>query len=264
MGFIEFVNTGSHRPGAFGEIFVMFNVRAFCLGKAHEEVIKTIVHHGTFLVTEDGEKTLELPEPFNIHVGTPFEDYMVSPYNMFGERAMGQYVHDLLNGSESDFVYTYHDRLFDYPRRDDIGSMRGDGRGDGIDQVAYIIEKLRSDPTSRRAEGITWFPEYDAVSKNPPCLQRIQCMTRDGVLNMHVEFRSNDMLSALGANMYALAHLQKHIADTLSLSVGWYSHTSVSAHLYYERDHEELMKYVNGLGLADLIKKLDNCAYISI
>jgi thymidylate synthase len=242
----------------------MFNVRAFCLGKAHEEVIKTIVRHGTFLVTEDGEKTLELPEPFNIHVGTPFADDMVSPYNMFGERAMQQYVHDLLEGSENVFAYTYHDRLFDYPCRDDSGSMRGDGRGDGIDQVAYIIEKLRSEPTSRRAEGITWYPEYDAVSKNPPCLQRIQCMVRGGVLNMHVEFRSNDMLSALGANMYALSHLQKQIADALGLPVGWYSHTSVSAHIYYQRDHEELMKYVHGLGLADLIKKLDNRAYITL
>ncbi|WP_062397959.1 hypothetical protein [Methanogenium cariaci] len=148
----------------------MFNVRAFCLGKAHEEVIKTIVKHGTFLVTEDNEKTLELPEPFNIHVGDPFADYMVSPpHNMFGERAMQQYVHDLIEGTDNEFVYTYHDRLFDYPRRDDTGNPRGNGDGDGIDQVAYIIEKLRSDPPrpgGRR--GITWYPEYDDVSDNPP------------------------------------------------------------------------------------------------
>jgi hypothetical protein len=38
----------------------------------------------------------------------------------------------------------------------------------------------------------------------------------------------------------------------------------VSAHIYYQRDHEELMKYVHGLGLADLIKKLDNRAYITL
>ncbi len=266
LGGIESVYTGGHRyqPGASGEISVMFNVRAFCLGKAHEEVIKSIVQKGKFLVTEDGEKTLELPEPFNIHVSEPFADYMVSPYNMFGERAMQQYVHDLIRGTDSEFVYTYHDRLFDYPRRDETGNPRGDGDKDGIDQVAYIIEKLRSDPSSRRAEGITWYPEYDDGSKNPPCLQRIQCLVRDGALNMHVEFRSNDMLSALGANMYALAHLQKHIADALGLPVGWYSHTSVSAHIYYKRDHEELMKYIKGLGLRDQIKKLDNSAYIKM
>ncbi|WP_421909210.1 thymidylate synthase [Methanolacinia petrolearia] len=229
----------------------MFNVRAFSLGKTHEEVIKTILKHGKYLVTEDGEKTIELPEPLNIHVKNPFEDYMISPFNMFGEGAMRQYVNDLLNGTENEFVYTYHDRLFDYP----VGDLefRGDGDGKGIDQVEYLIEKLKAEPNSRRAEAITWFPPKDDQSDNPPCLQRIQCFVRDGRLNMHVDFRSNDMLSALGANMYALVHLQKMIADRLEADIGWYSHTSVSAHMYHERDHDELMKYVKGLGLeADL------------
>ena len=229
----------------------MFNVRAFSLGKAHEEVIKTILKHGKYLVTEDGEKTIELPEPLNIHVKNPFEDYMISPFNMFGEGAMRQYVNDLLNGTENEFVYTYHDRLFDYPVGE--SEFKGDGDGNGIDQVEYIVEKLKTEPNSRRAEAITWFPPKDDRSDNPPCLQRIQCFVRDGRLNMHVDFRSNDMLSALGANMYALVHLQKMIADRLEADVGWYSHTSVSAHMYHERDHEELMKYVKGLGLeADL------------
>jgi thymidylate synthase len=223
----------------------MFNVRSYCIGKAHEEVIKTILKYGRFLLTEDGEKTLEMPEPLNIHVGDPFADYMISPHNMFGAGAMRSYVRDLLEGSDSEFVYTYHDRLFDYPRPDG-----GEGDGRGYDQIAYIVEKLHDEPASRRAMAITWFPEKDMASANPPCLQRMQCFVRDEKLNMHVEFRSNDMLSALGANMYALAHLQKSIADALGVAPGWYSHTSVSAHLYYERDHEELMRYVNGLDLA--------------
>lgn len=231
----------------------MYNVRSYCIGKAHEEVIRTILKHGVFLMTEDGEKTLELPEPLTIHIGDPFAEYMISPHNMFGKQAMQQYSKDLLSGSESDFVYTYHDRLFDYPREAGEG-FSGDGDGNGIDQIDYIVRKIREEPTTRRALGITWFPVKDSSSDHPPCLQRIQCLSRDGKLNMHMEFRSNDMLSALGANMYAIAHLQKHIADNLGLAVGWYSHTSVSAHLYYERDREELMRYVNGLSLRELVR----------
>jgi thymidylate synthase len=49
-------------------------------------------------------------------------------------------------------------------------------------------------------------------------------------------FRSNDMLSAAGANMYALAHVQKSIADQLELPVGSYEHISISPHIYYIRD----------------------------
>jgi len=235
----------------------MYNVRTYCIGKAHEEVIKSILKHGDFLMTEDGEKTLELPEPLNIHIKDPFTDYMISPHNMFGERAMEQYVHDLLEGTESDFVYTYHDRLFDYPKTEGE-SFIGDGDGRGYDQIEYIINKLKEAPSSRRATAITWFLPKDEISRNPPCLQRIQCFVREGRLNMHLEFRSNDMLSALGANMYALAHLQKKIADALGLPCGWYSHTSVSAHIYYVRDHEELSKYVKGLGLEDWVRGLEN------
>jgi thymidylate synthase len=244
----------------------MYNVRAYCIGKAHEEVIKTILKHGKFLLTEDGEKTLELDEPLNIHIKDPFTEYMISPHNMFGTHAMQKYVSDLIAGSESDFVYTYHDRLFDYPLAavgdDGKRILLGDGDGRGLDQIASLTGKLEENPASRRALAITWCPEKDTRSENPPCLQRMQCFVRDGRLNMHVEFRSNDMLSALGANIYALAHLQKHIADALGARTGWYSHTSVSAHLYYMRDHEELMRYIRGLGLEEWIASYPACDLI--
>lgn len=227
----------------------MYNIRTYCLGKAHELVITNILKHGKYIKTEDGELTLELLEPMNIHVKEPLADYMISPYNQFGEKAMEQYVHDILHGTGNDFTYTYHDRLFDYPRVDEDGEIQGDGNKKGINQIEKITLKLGNDPSSRRAQGITWYPQKDLDSNNPPCLQRIQCLVRDNALNMYVEFRSNDMLSALGANMYALVHLQKHIADSLGLSLGWYAHTSVSAHIYYERDYEELIKYIDGLGL---------------
>jgi thymidylate synthase len=246
----------------------MFNIRTYCIGKAHEEVIRAILKHGRPLITEDGEKTLEMPEPLNIHVNDPFADYMISPHNRFGPGAMQQYVSDLLNGSDSDFVYTYHDRLFDYPEAacEESGAVtfRGDGHGGGIDQVTGLIDKLRQEPASRRALAITWFPAKDRQSASPPCLQRIQCFVRDGRLNMYAEFRSNDMLSALGANMYALAHLQQYIAETLGLACGWYSHTSVSAHLYYARDIVELLEYINGLGIAAWVRGLDNYPLLAV
>lgn len=227
----------------------MYNIRAPCLGKAHELVIKKILQQGKYLKTEDGELTLELLEPLNIHVSSPFDGYMISPYNMFGDKAMKQYVHDLLCGTGNDFSYTYHDRLFDFPTKDSKGEDCGDGFKGGIDQIEGIIQKLSNNSSSRRAQGITWYPPKDLDSGNPPCLQRIQGLVRDDAFNMYVEFRSNDMLSALGANMYALVHLQKYIADHLNLDLGWYSHTSVSAHLYYKRDYEELIRYIEGLKL---------------
>jgi Thymidylate synthase len=53
---------------------------------------------------------------------------------------------------------------------------------------------------------------------------------------MKVVFRSNDMLSAAGANMYALARLQQHIAEAVGVAVGAYTHISLVPHIYYMRD----------------------------
>ena len=46
----------------------------------------------------------------------------------------------------------------------------------------------------------------------------VQCIIRDNKLQMKVVFRSNDMLTAAGANMFALVHLQKYIADQLGVA----------------------------------------------
>ena len=64
---------------------------------------------------------------------------------------------------------------------------------------------------------MTWNPYVDEQLDDCPCLQLVQCLVRDGRLSMKVVFRSNDMLTAAGANMFALVHLQKYIADNLGL-----------------------------------------------
>jgi thymidylate synthase len=68
----------------------------------------------------------------------------------------------------------------------------------------------------------------------------VQCLVRDGRLSMKVVFRSNDMLTAAGANMYALVHLQKYIADYLGLPCGPYTHISLVPHIYYKRDVNDI------------------------
>lgn len=223
-----------------------FVVRTYSLGDAHEKIIKRIIQYGTYVVTEDEEKTIELPEPAQIHVDYPFTPRMISPFNQFGEAAMGGYVDQLLKGAKGDFAYTYHERLFAY--NEDYEE------GDYVNQVDYVVEKLKGESNSRRAQAITWQPGKDNGSGHPPCLQRMQCFVRDDKLNMVVDFRSNDMLSALGANMYALVHLQKQIADSLGVPVGWYEHNSSSAHIYVERDWDDLLRYVDGLGIQGVVK----------
>ncbi len=210
-------------------------IRDFSVGTAHGRAVERVVKRGMYLKTEDNEETLELEEPLNVFIPNPLEQPRISPSCMFRENAMEQYVSDLLNGSDKEFVYTYHDRLFAYPlMRDNLV----------LDQMNEVLVALKRNPMTRRAQAITWVPEIDLRSKEPPCLQRIQFLIRGGKLNMSVEFRSRDILSAMGPNMYALTRMQEMVARTLGVQVGWYSDTSVSAHVYFKRDIAELTKFM--------------------
>jgi len=124
-------------------------------------------------------------------------------------------------------------------------------KGLHIDQIAYIIRKLAASPVSRRAIAITWNPYVDEQLDDCPCLQLVQCLVRDGRLSMKVIFRSNDMLSAAGANMFALVHLQKYIGEQLGLPCGYYTHISLVPHIYYKRDVNDIEPFC---GRGKLIK----------
>lgn len=174
---------------------------------------------------------------------------------------MQQYVNQLLTlhppGSMR-ATYYYSNRLFDYPKvtiitENDIELGRiveGNGNGKGINQIiTSIVERLAKSPNSRRAIAITWVPEIDIQSREPPCLQIVQCFIRNNQLHMTVVFRSHDMLSAYGANVYGLAHMQKLICDKINelsinkITIGTLTTISSSAHIYWKRDKQELNEF---------------------
>ncbi len=209
-------------------------IRAPAIGRAHELVVKMILEKGWVLRTEDDEATIEFEE-VALQVDTPLSEPMVSPNSRFRQRLVEQYARDLLQGSKATFEYDYHGRLFDWGER---LTSRGDDVH--VDQIAYITSKLRQSRNSRRAIAITWNPVIDETLDDCPCLQLVQCVLRNGMLQMRVVFRSNDMLTAAGANMYALVQLQKFIADQLGVPCGTYTHISLVPHVYYTRDINDI------------------------
>lgn len=209
-------------------------IRAPGIGRAHELVVKMILEKGWVLQTEDAETTLEFEE-IAMQIDTPLAEPMVSPHSRFQQKFVEQYARDLLNGSHASFEYDYHGRLFDWGER-----LTADGQPVHVNQVEYIVEKLKQSAVSRRAIAITWNPVIDEQLDDCPCLQLVQCVLRDGKLGMRVVFRSNDMLTAAGANMFALVQLQKSIADKLGVPCGTYTHISLVPHIYYLRDLHDI------------------------
>jgi thymidylate synthase (methanogen type) len=101
-----------------------------------------------------------------------------------------------------------------------------------IEQIDYIINKLKDKPYSRRAQAITWRPYVDPFHEDPPCLQRIWMRVKNNQLLMQTTWRSRDLLRAWEANVNGMIRIQKMVADKLDIEMGSYLDFSNSLHIY--------------------------------
>lgn len=176
-----------------------------------------------------------------IHITNPLEEPMISKLFIGGPRELEQYRQEMLDGildfeiEKGNWVYTYHDRMVNYPIKNER-----------LNQIQFVINELRRNPSSRRAVILVRDPSVDAFSEDPACLQHIQYFIRDNKLDCMVLFRSNDACKASFMNMFALILLQKRIADELGVEVGTYTHRANSFHCY-EKDFNLLEKYIAAL-----------------
>ncbi|MFX1419876.1 MAG: thymidylate synthase [Promethearchaeota archaeon] len=101
-----------------------------------------------------------------------------------------------------------------------------------INQIKFIIQKLKEKPYSRRAQAITWRPLVDPYHEDPPCLQRIYMRIKDKKLIMQTTWRSRDLFRAWEANVNGMIRIQKFVAEQLGVGIGHYLDFSNSLHIY--------------------------------
>jgi thymidylate synthase len=161
------------------------------------------------------------------------------------------YVEEVCEGTKDHLIdltdpnawhYTYHQRLCHYPTAagERVGGQPTDeGEEAAGDQLSVAVAKLKSRPTSRRAQAIAWLPTLDPQERHPPCLQRIWLTVRDGKLVMHTHWRSRDAYLAAFMNIIAVTELQRRLADQVGVEPGPYYDMTDSYHIY-ERDVGEV------------------------
>lgn len=120
-----------------------------------------------------------------------------------------------------------------------------------IDQVPYVIDTLRKDPSSRQAVLTIW-RERPRASKDVPCTVSMQFFVRDKKLHMVTYMRSNDAWLGLPYDVFNFTTLQKYVASALYGNghcddVGEYHHMVGSMHLY-ERDVEKAKAVLHDSG----------------
>ncbi|UPK77136.1 thymidylate synthase [Nocardioidaceae bacterium SCSIO 66511] len=104
--------------------------------------------------------------------------------------------------------------------------------GDHLDQLAQVIEQIRTDPDSRRHLVSAWnVADLDAMAL-APCHTLFQFYVADGRLSLQLYQRSADVFLGVPFNIASYALLTHLVAQVTGLEVGDFVHTLGDAHLY--------------------------------
>ena len=110
-----------------------------------------------------------------------------------------------------------------------------DGRR--IDQIAQVVDLIRTQPDSRRLIVSAWNAADIARMKLPPCHCLFQFYVADGRLSCQLYQRSADVFLGIPFNIASYALLTLMIAQACGLEPGEFVHTFGDVHLY--RNHVE-------------------------
>ncbi|RYE48948.1 MAG: thymidylate synthase [Hyphomicrobiales bacterium] len=122
----------------------------------------------------------------------------------------------------------------------DLGPVYGsqwrswpDGRGGTIDQIANVVNSIKSKPDSRRHIVTAWNPaEVDDMAL-PPCHCLFQFYVADGKLSCQLYQRSADLFLGVPFNIASYALLTEMMAQVTGLQPGEFVHSFGDVHLYH-------------------------------
>jgi thymidylate synthase len=105
-----------------------------------------------------------------------------------------------------------------------------------VDQLKRVIGILKADPNSRQAVIGIWDPDVDATPdpvKDRACNNWLNFSIRNGMLDLHVAVRSNDLIwGHSGINVFEWSVLQEIVAGMVGATMGALHFSITSLHLY--------------------------------
>ncbi|WP_214849279.1 thymidylate synthase [Exiguobacterium sp. s193] len=104
--------------------------------------------------------------------------------------------------------------------------------GTTVDQLANVIEQIKTNPDSRRLIVSAWNPGQLDEMALPPCHLLFQFYVADGKLSCQLYQRSADVFLGVPFNIASYALLTHMIAHVCKLEVGDFVHTLGDAHIY--------------------------------
>lgn len=144
-----------------------------------------------------------------------------------------------------------------------------DGRG--IDQLAWAVEELRTDPGCHNAIVTSWNPEYlyrmakpEEVNHFPICHNMYQMNIKNEKVSLQLYQRSADIFLGVPFNIASYALLCHVVAKILGREVGEFVHTFGDVHIYedhFDAAKEQLTrnpKPFPTVSISDEVKSIDD------
>lgn len=147
------------------------------------------------------------------------------------------------------------------------GSQWRNWNGEGIDQLAEVIDKLKHNPNDRRMIVSAWNVGRIAEMRLPPCHMMFQFYVANNKLSCMLYQRSCDMFLGVPFNIASYALLTMMIAQVCGLEPGEFIHTLGDTHIYhnhFEQVREQLSRQPLPLPVMKLnpaVKNIDDFTY---
>tara|TARA_B110000858_G_scaffold183995_1_gene224825 strand:- start:1542 stop:2921 length:1380 start_codon:yes stop_codon:yes gene_type:complete len=184
--------------------------------------IKSIIHELLWFLR--GQTNVKLLQENGVHIwdGNTTKEFMAK---------QGQYREDGDGGP----IYGFNFRHYGAKYND----CYTDYSGKGIDQVKYVLNLIKTNPTSRRMIINLWNPDVLDQMALPPCLMTYQFYVSNGKLSCSLYQRSGDMGLGVPFNIASATLMTYIFAKLTDLKPGELVHSIGDAHIY--------LNHLNGL-----------------
>jgi len=115
-----------------------------------------------------------------------------------------------------------------------------DGQDTYVDQLARVIDEIKTNPDSRRLIVNAWQAAYVDQMALPPCHTMFQFYVNDGRLSCQLYQRSADAFLGVPFNIASYSLLTMMVAQVCGLELGEFVHTFGDCHIY--SNHIEQIK----------------------
>jgi thymidylate synthase len=223
-----------------------------------------------------GDSNIKYLVDNNVHI---WDEWAYKNYAKAAERG------EVLKISQEDFILKIKEDNNFAQQWGELGPVYGkqwrkwktaDGRE--IDQLAWVIPKLKSHPDRKHYIVSAWNPEYvyemaatpEKAMALPPCHTMYQFYVANGKLSLQLYQRSADMFLGVPFNIASYALLTHMIAHITGYEPGEFIHTFGDAHIYsnhFDQVKEQLTREPRPfpiLALNSQIKNIDEFAFDDI